>query len=323
MKAIRRQFQGVSGWAALLIGLVGLLVAFGATARAATQVGSLSVPTTFCAPNTTYLQTTSPGGVTTVPTDGVITSWSIQTIATPPAFQVRLVVGRDTSTTNVYTIVGESALETAPAAATTTTFLTRVPVLAGDYIGEYVGSPVGLCAHAQAPLSNGYIVNAFFDVAAVGTSPTFSPQSDIRLSISANLEADADADGYGDETQDACPADPIRHEAPCTPPVPAACLLMTFDRTVVGTEGPDTINGTGLRELIFGLGGHDKINGGAGNDCIVGGEGNDKLSGGSGNDKLIGEAGDDTLKGDSGTDSAIGGTNNDSCDAESETTCES
>lgn len=107
------------------------------------------------------------------------------------------------------------------------------------------------------------------------------------------------------------------------PPTPAACASMTFDRTIVGTEGNDTLTGTGLRELIFGLGGNDTIVGGAGNDCLVGGPGNDVLSGGSGNDKLLGEAGNDTLNGDSGTDSANGGLNSDACTAESETACES
>ena len=37
----------------------------------------------------------------------------------------------------------------------------------------------------------------------------------MRLNIAATLEADADADGFGDETQDACPADPALQDAPC------------------------------------------------------------------------------------------------------------
>ena len=105
--------------------------------------------------------------------------------------------------------------------------------------------------------------------------------------------------------------------------VPAQCAGMTFDRVIVGTGDNDTLAGTGLRDLILGGGGADTLSGGAGNDCLIGGEGNDRLSGGSGNDKLLGDAGSDRLNGDSGTDAAVGGTQSDTCDAESETTCES
>jgi Ca2+-binding RTX toxin-like protein len=105
--------------------------------------------------------------------------------------------------------------------------------------------------------------------------------------------------------------------------IPAQCKGMVFDAYILGTEGNDTLTGTGLRELILGNNGNDVLSGGAGNDCIAGGVGNDTHNGGSGNDRLIGDGGNDTLKGDSGTDAAIGGANTDNCDAESETTCES
>lgn len=104
--------------------------------------------------------------------------------------------------------------------------------------------------------------------------------------------------------------------------IPPACAGMTFDRTIIGTDGPDTLTGTGLRDLILGLGGNDTLSGGAGNDCIAGGEGADRINGGSGNDKLLGDGGNDNLNGDSGTDSAIGGVGTDTCVAESRTTCE-
>ena len=41
----------------------------------------------------------------------------------------------------------------------------------------------------------------------------------LKLGVSAVVEPDADGDGFGDETQDACPAAPDRHVAPCSGPV--------------------------------------------------------------------------------------------------------
>jgi Ca2+-binding RTX toxin-like protein len=99
--------------------------------------------------------------------------------------------------------------------------------------------------------------------------------------------------------------------------VPAACAGMLFDAIILGTEGADSINGSGLRELIKGNLGNDVLNGGAGNDCIVGEDGNDTISGGSGNDRLSGDEGNDKLDGGSGTDQAIGGAASDTCIAKS------
>jgi RTX calcium-binding nonapeptide repeat (4 copies) len=94
---------------------------------------------------------------------------------------------------------------------------------------------------------------------------------------------------------------------------------------IVGTNGPDILNGTSGNDVIFGLGGPDVINGGGGNDLICGGAGSDVMSGGSGNDTIkggsdsdviTGGAGNDTLNTQDGVnsnDSANGGTGSDTC----------
>lgn len=87
--------------------------------------------------------------------------------------------------------------------------------------------------------------------------------------------------------------------------------------TLVGTRGPDTLNGraflnplTGiiiaLADVISGLGGNDTINGGGNDDTICGGAGSDSLSGGSGDDILVAGSGADTLNGGTGIDSCFG-----------------
>jgi len=54
--------------------------------------------------------------------------------------------------------------------------------------------------------------------------------------------------------------------------------------TIVGTNGPNLLNGTVLADSIQGLDGNDTLNGGAGNDTLNGGAGIDKMNGGDGND---------------------------------------
>ncbi len=81
--------------------------------------------------------------------------------------------------------------------------------------------------------------------------------------------------------------------------------------TIVGTDGPDKLQGTPSRDVIVGLGGDDEIVGGLGNDIICGGPGSDLIHGGRGNDMVDGGAGDyDRVIGDLGDDQVLGGPGN-------------
>lgn len=64
---------------------------------------------------------------------------------------------------------------------------------------------------------------------------------------------------------------------------------------IVGTNGPDHINGTRHAERILGLGGNDGINGGGGNDCLDGGRGNDRLTDKDGNVRAYGGPANDRI----------------------------
>jgi Ca2+-binding RTX toxin-like protein len=86
---------------------------------------------------------------------------------------------------------------------------------------------------------------------------------------------------------------------PCAGPPPTGAI--------VGTNGPDILNGTPFGDTIFGLGGPDIINGGGGNDLICGGAGSDLITGGAGDDVL------DVKDRVSGNDSVNGGAGNDVC----------
>ncbi|WP_285423753.1 M10 family metallopeptidase C-terminal domain-containing protein [Pseudomonas sp. efr-133-TYG-103a] len=74
---------------------------------------------------------------------------------------------------------------------------------------------------------------------------------------------------------------------------PAATDTNTL--SVVGTDGPDVLDGTAIGETIHGAGGDDRLNGGGGGDHLYGDDGDDVISGGLGRDTLSGGAGADTF----------------------------
>jgi Ca2+-binding RTX toxin-like protein len=75
--------------------------------------------------------------------------------------------------------------------------------------------------------------------------------------------------------------------APEIPPeITARCFGV--QATIVGTNGPDRLNGTPGRDIIAALGGNDVINGRGGNDFLCGGKGNDQIRGRTGKDRLDG-----------------------------------
>ncbi|RAH97789.1 hypothetical protein DLJ53_28535 [Acuticoccus sediminis] len=74
------------------------------------------------------------------------------------------------------------------------------------------------------------------------------------------------------------------------------------EKTIVGSNLRDIINGTDDPEFIDALGG---------NDVVFAGGGDDEVRGRAGNDLLIGDEGDDTLFGDGGDDTVTGGAGND------------
>lgn len=93
---------------------------------------------------------------------------------------------------------------------------------------------------------------------------------------------------------------------------PPTCLGVAA--TLVGTEGPDKLNGGPGDDVIVGLGGDDEIDGLLGNDRICGGAGHDTIFGDDGNDEIAGEAGDDAILGLAGNDVIDGGPGDDGID---------
>lgn len=176
------------------------LTASASPAGAATEIGSTFNPGTSYCGNLLLQSISPPADPYAAPSAGVITAWSYEASEVP--VQIQLKVGRPAGT-NQFTIVGESAVETA-LSIPLNSFPARVPVQAGDVIGirpVTIGLP---CIRGMAP---GYSYSAYVmgnDVPP-GTAATFNPPvADIQLDVAANVEPDADSDGFGDETQDRC-----------------------------------------------------------------------------------------------------------------------
>lgn len=190
---------------ATLVAVVAALVV-PASAAASTTIGQVFTPT--AQTTATLAQTAvSTGTGYTVPTDGVITSWSFQSDDSPAQLKLKVLRANPDGT---YVVVGESALVTGTANQAAT-FSTRIPVKAGDVIGTAAlpaqagGQPGKSVAYTGA---NGDTVVLAAGDQPPGSSTNYSNVQGIRVDATATIEPDADADGYGDETQDLCPTDP-------------------------------------------------------------------------------------------------------------------
>lgn len=165
----------------------------------------------------------------TVAQPGVITSWSTRGNSMSGREMGLRVFQLQSG--NTYRVSGSSGLQTLTASIANV-FTTRVSVVAGDRLGIYSGnasegSPVG-----GAPCIFGTANGADLVHYSGGFNPEPSQNTDTVLSgsvtsglanLSATVEPDADLDGYGDETQDACATDSATQLAcPVTPaPTPA------------------------------------------------------------------------------------------------------
>jgi hypothetical protein len=186
---------------ASLIGVAAAAVIAPAGAGAATTVGSTFDPSgSSCSANNLFLQSFSASDLYAAPSAGVLTSWSFQASNQVPP-NVKLVVARATANPDEFFIVAHSAVET-PVAATTNTYTDiSIPVQAGDFLGMRTSS-FGDCGNLAG--GAGYVSR--YSSADPAPNTTFGfpalATDDIRLDISATLEADLDGDGLGDETED-------------------------------------------------------------------------------------------------------------------------
>lgn len=78
--------------------------------------------------------------------------------------------------------------------------------------------------------------------------------------------------------------------------------VITGDRQLVGTFGPDTLTGGAGNDTLIGRAGRDRLRGRGGADLLKGDRGNDIMEGGLGKDTLYGGVGNDNMTGGNARD---------------------
>ena len=94
-------------------------------------------------------------------------------------------------------------------------FHERIPVKQGYLLGLLAQDDAEIVITVPGTPDNkiGQFLGGDIPVGGTGTSTTENPN--LRVSVAATVESDADKDGFGDDTQDKCPSDPARQDPPC------------------------------------------------------------------------------------------------------------
>ena len=211
----RRRSLRMAGMLTLTVAAAASLVdaAAGAPARE-TQVGRDVVPSYSCATATgkgTFVQSLSTEDRSKVPAAGVLTSYRITAgnQALPTVGFRLLTLGSD----GRFTVVGSEPTTSVPSYGSTSRPV-RIPVRGGELLGLYVaGAPGGSSCFAPTQAGGDFVM---FTPSDAQTGVPFDAgifTAGAVLAVSAELEPDADRDGYGDATQDGCTTDPTTHES--------------------------------------------------------------------------------------------------------------
>ena len=160
-----------------------------------------------------------------VPHDGVVTSWAFHGSDAQDTFvTMRVYRPEPTGTPNggpdQFLPVGDGGPVAPRDGDQQFVTLTRIPVKSGDIIGllgtQFAGLPAGRCA-STGGIGDTYRFLQGTAPTDVGVVGSYVETSGLKIDVSAVVEPDVDGDGYGDETQDACPR-LASTQAPC--PVP-------------------------------------------------------------------------------------------------------
>ena len=191
---------------------MGAAVTIGSDLSRGTAPPSSWVPCLTGDRNCTLVQTALPGRPLASPIDGVMVRWRIKHASSSEPFRVRVVRPAGGA---AFTGAGtqEFAALSCPDVCTLNV---RLPVKAGDYAGVD-GSAVAVADIATVSGANLAAWSPF-----LSEGQTRSPDGnygDFELLMNADIEPDADADGFGDETQDFCATKPDQENlAPCAAP---------------------------------------------------------------------------------------------------------
>lgn len=216
-------------------------LALAAPAAAATELGQTATSTDGCGdPNLLAWQTSAPY---LVPAKGVITQ--MRTASGTANETVSLKVVRPSSNSILFT----TAPLTLATAGAVVSVDVRVPVEQGDTLGFWLGTDDVACAIPATPSDTYSAVVLSADQGVGPIAGSILSTSGARLAVAARVEADADGDGFGDESQDSCPADAAVTSGPCVVdatltagPVPAS--IEVGDIAVIDASATNPSTGT-------------------------------------------------------------------------------
>jgi hypothetical protein len=194
-------------------------------------------------------------------TPWVITKWKVNAPAGIGAIPQQLIVTHQAGE-EADQLVGESTVETV-VGGTANEFLTRLPIPEYGHIG--LRGPGGALVCDEHLHLAGLVTEPW----AVGESRHFKVEVNLGVPVIATLEPDRDHDGYGDETQDGCPGQPLVQTAcPFIRLVPTAKVFRRGILVEVSTGDPAKVEVSGQvawgyrqrrfappRRLIVGLSG--------------------------------------------------------------------
>src|SRR5262245_7851831 len=223
----RIRLIGIGALAAL-----SLSAASASTAGAATTLGSdLSQDpgiTHSCgaSEDMTLIQTVLPGRTLAAPSAGIITRWRIRwgelgPSSTGPLYDFQLNVVREQSTSWEIRATSDVMHQATVMGQNSATFESRIPIAAGDQVGLKLDRPDFTVNPGLSSGSASGKVALYCPPLAPGPAAMPDFTFDEELALNADIEPDADGDGFGDETQDQCPTD-ASTAGPCpqaAPPV--------------------------------------------------------------------------------------------------------
>jgi hypothetical protein len=199
----------------LIASFLALSLATTANASAATEIGSECVADQLSMSGYIMVQEQKSAGSSipvSAPSGGILTSWTFRAKAFGAEPAVAYMKVLRPAGIGTFAVVGESTSELVGPGETT--YPVRIPVQAGDRVALFGTGDSFYCDTGGA---DDLVWNRSANL-AIGQTGIFAANAPgIQVPVSAKVEADADNDGYGDETQDRCPQLPTVHDLPCPP----------------------------------------------------------------------------------------------------------
>jgi hypothetical protein len=211
--------------AGLLAAVMAVFLLAASSAPAAVQFGDDCVGNETTPGSYTITTLSAPGPLSiTAPVSGVITKMSVSVPPLPFSLPSSVKVLRSAGGNN-FTVTGQATVGSSGVGGYTET---RVPVQAGDRLGlhglpfVFEGTPSpGVTIYCDE-VADGSVLGAAPGEVGLGATANFIPVDEASTPVLAFIEADADNDGFGDETQDKCP-----QSAALQTPCPLAALEAT------------------------------------------------------------------------------------------------